>query len=127
MDLDTFIEFSKKRDEKAYVILNQANDEYAKNTNKFENFDMIADFFNAALPEFDGKFKPQHVAIIYFLKHFISIMKDVSIREDMSGRFIDAANYIRLIDGMAERDRLGLSDLDNAIKAVNTAFNGSED
>ena len=90
-------------DDRAYKILGQANAEYAQSGNKFENFDMIAAFFNGACPEFEGKFGPKHVATVYFLKHFISILKGVSIREDMSGRYIDAINYLRLMAGIDER------------------------
>ena len=103
MTNDEFIEFARQLDIEGFEILNKANKEYASEENKFDNFEGIADFmrrFNPRLAEMTA----EDVGWIYRLKHIISQIKDVSLREDMRGREIDDLNYGRLIAGMrAER------------------------
>lgn len=122
MNLEEFLAWCKAQDAETYKVLEQANSEYAAKGNKFENFDQIAAFFNAFFPEFNNQLRPQHIGAIYFLKHFISILKGVSIREDMAGRETDSLNYIRLIAGMNQRDREKAKPPEMKIRASDPTF-----
>lgn len=82
-----------------------ASQEYASNEDKFTNFNIVAHILrlNPRLKDI----LPEDVAWVYRLKHIISRVKDVSIREDMRGRAIDDANYGKLIEAMREQRVLG--------------------
>lgn len=86
-------------DEESYKVMGFANQEYASETDKFENFETIADFLRRVNPRL-REITPQDVATIYLMKHLSSIIKGVSVREGMEGRYIDAMNYLRLHLGM---------------------------
>lgn len=94
-----FIELCKDLDEKNYSIMEQASKEYANDTDKFANFKGIADFCKTFIPRLKD-ITPADVAFIYMMKHLISIMKGVSIRESMEGRHTDFQNYAKLLYGL---------------------------
>lgn len=88
----------------ALDIMGAANQEYASEEGRFDNFIAIAEFFRRTNPRL-SQITPQDVAWIYRLKHMISVIKGVSIREDLSGRIMDDINYGLLISGMWEADK----------------------
>lgn len=96
--------WSRALTDQAFEIMAKANQEYASEEGKFDNFQGIAEFcrrFNPRLKDIT----PQDVAWVYALKHIISVMKGISLREDLEGRVIDILNYTLMIGGMWEADR----------------------
>ena len=94
-----FTIFAKKMIEECFETMGFANQEYASEGNKFDNFEGIAEFmrrFNPRLKDITDV----DVGWIYRLKHIISEIKGVSLREDMHGRHVDDINYGLLIAGM---------------------------
>ena len=97
--LAEFMRFTRELDADAYSILNVANEEYAAEGDKFENFKTICAYLREVNPRLID-LQPEDIALVYFMKHLSSIMKGVSKREDMRGRYIDAMNYLRLHYGI---------------------------
>lgn len=98
MNLKDFLSLIDAFDTKCYDTLAIANKEYAHEDEKFNNFMTIAGLLrcNPRLKEI----QPQDVALVFLMKHLVSIMGGVSIREDMSGRYVDVCNYLKLHYGM---------------------------
>lgn len=94
-----FMAFFRRLTAECGGIMEQANQEYASDEEKFDNFVGIAEFFKRFNPRLKD-ITPHDVAGIYFLKHFISITKGISKREGMEGRYKDAINYQYLMAGM---------------------------
>jgi hypothetical protein len=103
MSLKEFMEFIQDFDKQCNEVLGIANKEYAASENKFYNFDMIASLMSQG----DGarEFTPHDIAAVYFMKHVFSILRGVSEREDMAGRYIDAVNYLKLMAGMNHNEK----------------------
>jgi hypothetical protein len=101
MSLPDFMEFCQGFDQQCNEVLGIANREYAAGDNKFYNFDMIASLMSCG----EKEFTPHDIASVYFMKHAMSIIRGVSEREDMSGRYMDAVNYLKLMAGMHEEER----------------------
>lgn len=117
-----FIAICRDLDEEAYEIMSQASKEYASDEDKFANFKGVADFCRTFIPELD-RIKPQHVALIFMLKHLISVSKGVSLREDMRGRHKDLQNYARLLFGMDEEDKMAGEGEDGTYEFVFPPYN----
>ena len=94
-----FMIFFRRISTECGEIMEKANQEYASDEEKFDNFVGIAEFFKRFNPRL-AEITPHDVAAIYFLKHFISTVKGISNREDMEGRYKDAINYGYLMAGM---------------------------
>ena len=105
MNLADFIDvvdglFAECRD-----TLNVANNEYATEVNKFNNFHvtaMICREMNPRLKDIEG----EDIAFIFLMKHLFSIAAGISIREPMRGRYKDLINYIFIHFGITEEKRL---------------------
>lgn len=98
-----FFKLINELDVQAYKIMDIANDEYAAEGDKFENFKTIAAYIRELKPSLNVA--PEDIALVYFMKHLSSIVKGISKREDMRGRYIDAMNYLRLHYGIiSERE-----------------------
>lgn len=83
----------------ATTVMNDGADEYATQKDMLFNFKQVASLINTP------GVTSYTVACVYFLKHVFSIAREVSIREDMRGRFIDARNYIDLLAALWEEAR----------------------
>jgi len=94
MNLAEFMKFREELNSNAEHVLVEADQEYAHELDKFYNFKEIAALLQ------NERIGPYEVACIYFLKHVFSIVRGVSNREEMEGRFIDARNYIDLMAGI---------------------------
>lgn len=102
-----FLKDAKELVDSSFTIMEQANAEYASDADKFENFKTIAAFLGTVNPRL-AQLQPEDVALIYFMKHLSSIIKGISNRESMDGRYADAINYLLLhrgIVGERERDK----------------------
>lgn len=98
MTLQDFLALVDEFDAKCYDTLNVANQEYAHADEKFSNFHTIATLLRC-IPRLKS-IEPQDVAMVFMMKHLISIMGGVSLREDMSGRYVDVVNYLKLHYGI---------------------------
>lgn len=104
MNLKEFMDFVRDFDSDCNEILGIANKEYAAEEDKFFNFRTVASLLGEA-PHLKD-ITPHDIASIYFLKHVFSIVRGFSQREDMMGRYHDAANYIKLMAGMYQESRV---------------------
>ena len=75
-------------DEETYITLTKAQKEYASGSDPFENFEVLGRVLG--LP-------PRKVLAVYLLKHVVSLVKGVSLREPLRGRIIDAIGYLKLL------------------------------
>lgn len=100
--LADFMAKVEERNREGEDILRIANDEYAENESKFNNFEVTAQIMCLLFPELAPVYKPIHSAAGFMIKHMISTCKGVSIREPMSGRFTDLRNYWHLIEGLTD-------------------------
>lgn len=91
-----FYQFRDELNNEASQVMGVASDEYASEGDKFFNFKAVAEMLQSSA------IGPYEVACIYALKHIFSIVRGVSKREGMRGRFIDARNYIDLLAGIWE-------------------------
>jgi hypothetical protein len=106
MNLKEFIELIQKFDEKSLEIMGIANIEYANDSNKFSNFDITAAILREINPRL-AEMRPEDVALVFLIKHLLTIAKGESLREDMEGRYHDEVNYTKLHYGMWKRRQLG--------------------
>lgn len=102
MKLKEFFDYVESLDTRCNEILGLANREYASEDNKFYNFEVIASLMSQG----GRKITPHDVASIYMLKHMFSIVRGVSKRETMEGRYIDAINYLKLMAGMSQTEKV---------------------
>ena len=100
MNLAEFMKFREELNSNAEHVLVEADQEYAHELDKFYNFKEIAALLQ------NERIGPYEVACIYFLKHVFSIVRGVSNREEMEGRFIDARNYTDLMAGLWQETRI---------------------
>lgn len=96
-----FIELVRNFDEKCLNTWMIANQEYAKDTNIFNNFEVIAYILSKINPRL-REMQPQDCAMVYMMKHLISIFQEVSKRESMESRFVDVCNYLKILYAMGE-------------------------
>ena len=75
-------------DEETYITLKKAQEEYASGSHPFENFEVLGRVLG--IP-------PRKVLAVYLLKHVVSLVKGVSLREPLRGRIIDAIGYLKLL------------------------------
>ncbi len=98
MNLQDFMGLIERFDDTCNTTLGIANKEYALEEEKFNNFKTIATILRCT-PRLKD-IEPQDVALVFLMKHLISIMGGISIREDMRGRYVDVVNYMKLHYGM---------------------------
>jgi hypothetical protein len=84
-------QFWEEMDREGWQILQDAEREYAAPDDRFQNFVAIGRIMGVT---------PHQVAGVYLMKHICAIIKGVSLREDMQGRYVDAMNYLRLMAAM---------------------------
>ena len=75
-------------DDETYITLKKAQEEYASCDNPFENFEVVGKILGIS---------PREVLAVYLLKHVISLVRGVSLREPLRGRVIDAIGYLKLL------------------------------
>lgn len=75
-----------------------ANKEYARDEDKFDNFNRIAEQLRRS--KHLKNVTNVDVAKVYLLKHIDSLVKGVSIREPIEGRITDCIAYLLLMGGM---------------------------
>ncbi len=75
-------------DAEAYAILDMAQQEYASQADRFENFRILSALSGVPV---------RQVILLLMSKHLVSIQKGISIRESMKGRYCDVMNYLRLL------------------------------
>lgn len=107
MTTEEFFAFLDEVNVESAEVMRGASREYASDDDKFFNFRMVAALIgqNPRLFHISQDDLAYIVASIYYLKHVFSIVRGVSEREDMRGRFIDARNYTDLIHGMWDETR----------------------
>lgn len=108
MTYQDFAKLIEQFDKDCNATLQVANKEYANEDEKFNNFQVIATLLRLTSPRLRA-IRPQDIALVFLMKHLISIVGEVSIREDMVGRYMDVANYIKLhygmhIEGQSKKD-----------------------
>ena len=99
MNLQDFMEKVRELDEISHGILFTANDEYSKKENLFSNFEVTAMIVREINPRLQD-IRSEDIALVFAIKHFISIGKEVTKREPMENRYADLINYIRLHYGL---------------------------
>lgn len=99
MNLTDFMSLVKQMNDDCEETLDQANKEYARDDDKFNNFEITAYILRNINPRL-SEIQAEDIAFIFMMKHLFSIAKGVSIREEMYGRFKDCINYIHLIHGI---------------------------
>lgn len=104
MSAAAFSDYAETLVDKGFETMGLANQEYASEEGKFDNFIGIAEFMRRFNPRLKD-ITPQDVAWIYRMKHMVARIKGISLREDMEGRALDDQNYGLLIAGMEEADR----------------------
>lgn len=102
MKTEDFFTFMGEVNDEATQIMRAASVEYAADEDKFFNFRLVADILgqHPRLEDIPQDELTHIVASVYFLKHVFSIVRNVSTREDMRGRYIDARNYLDLMHGI---------------------------
>ncbi len=75
-------------DAEAYAILDKAQQEYASDADRFENFRILSGLSGVPV---------RQVILLLMSKQLVSIQKGISIRESMKGRYCDVMNYLRLL------------------------------
>ena len=80
---------------KAASVRSLASQEYAVPTDVLNNFKVVADVM---------LLEPSEVLCVFLMKHIVSITRNVSLRESMEGRIIDAINYLLLLGYMLEQE-----------------------
>ena len=110
-NVEAFDDLCEHIDTESRKVLNQAHQEYATDEDRYANFRMVARFIrmHPKLAEMEVDELAEIVAWVYRLKHIISQIKGVSLREDMLGRTIDDINYGKLIAGLREERELKIS------------------
>ena len=100
MNQEEFVTYAREITDKVIATMSLANKEYAREGDKFDNFNRIAaqlrrnpDLANVTNVD---------VAKVYLLKHIDSLIGGVSLREPMEGRLIDIIAYVLLIGGMMQ-------------------------
>ena len=103
-NVEAFDDLCEHIDTESRKVLNQAHQEYATDEDRYANFRMVARFIrmHPKLAEMEVDELAEIVAWVYRLKHIISQIKGVSLREGMLGRTIDDINYGKLIAGLRE-------------------------
>jgi hypothetical protein len=86
--VDSAFDFWEKLDDETYITLVKAQEEYASSSNPFENFEVLGRLLGIS---------PRQVLAVYLLKHVVSLVKGVSLREALRGRVIDAIGYLKLL------------------------------
>lgn len=97
-----FYQYRRDLEARATEIMEQASSEYAAAGDKFFNFKQVGNMLrqNPLLQHLTETEAAYIVACVYFLKHVFSMVRNVSVRENMEGRFIDARNYIDILAGL---------------------------
>jgi hypothetical protein len=81
-------------DQEALGVLDIAYKEYNNNSDVLDIFKTIADLMRKN-PRLQG-ILPQDISMIFKLKHTISLIRDNTQRDSVSGRVVDDMNYTRL-------------------------------
>lgn len=104
----TFMDFDKYFDQligKCRGMRDTKGKEYANSTDRFANFDRLADTLNLTRLQ---------IAQVYLQKHLDSINHYIKTgtegAEPIEGRFVDAITYLSLMAGMVNEDRTASRD-----------------
>ena len=85
---EEMLQYLHRLDVEGYNILADAAEEYRNEGDGAVGWASMAEFLEMSEAQ---------VLCVFLLKHVRSICRDLSIREDMTGRIVDAMNYLRLI------------------------------
>lgn len=117
MNLDDFMDLVREMNRDAEETLDTANKEYARDDDKFNNFEITAYILREVKPSLKN-IQAEDIAFIFMMKHLFSIVKGVSLREDMRGRFKDCINYIHLIHGIHVDKKNAAEQLEKEIEDI---------
>jgi hypothetical protein len=117
MNLLDFMDHVQKMNKECEETLGTANKEYARDDDKFNNFEVTAYILRQINPRL-AEIRSEDIAFIFMMKHLFSIAKGVSLREPMRGRFKDCHNYLHLIHGIHEDMKDSHEKLDQGVDEV---------